>query len=334
MLDNMMIHFEGFWQCRLSTDPDPTREQRGTSGYTVALPDEPNFDRVIKTQLDQIEVGKPKAKLREPFPPYQPNGKTRPFGVFVSRVEGAPNKAITDMLTGAQIRLMERPQFELRNQIVGDGINRIAPPIVPFDLQVSCGEEVYLRRADPLDPQRPQAQIWELSPDQFKSRVPIVYRHLSDEVVETIFPGTSSASANAQFIAYFNLRKQWLEAQLSRAKLDPVEAAGYRTRAQMIDDFTSPTGDSSNPGLIENRLGLQCIWDHPIRGIHPVVTPRLAPHVDAERDWRIRFWMGGWDGDLMIGWMVGRLEIPLRALGRPAHHGTGTSTETLSGGIV
>jgi hypothetical protein len=314
MLDNLTIHFEGFWRCRLSTDPDPTREGRGTSGYTVALPDEPDFDRVIETQLAPATPEHPTVKLREPFPPYlgMRDGKTRPFGVFVSSVEGAPSTQIAQLLEGAELWLMGRPQFELRNQIVGDGINRITPPIVPFDLQVSRGKQVLLRRADPLDPARPNAQIWELSPDEFRQRVPITYRHLSDEVVETIFPaGTNSANANAQFIAYFNQRKQWLTAKLSQANLDPVEAAGYRTRVRMIDSFTSPAG-SSSPGLIEDRLGLQSIWEHPIRGRDPIVADSLRRHVDLKRDWRTRFWMGGWDGDLLIGWMVGRLELPLK----------------------
>lgn len=311
MLPMMTIHFEGFWQCRLSTDPDPTREARGTSGYTVALPREPAFDRVIKTQHDQLKrFGH---ELREPFPPYKstlPNGDTRPFGVFVTEIDGAPSPHIATLLEGAELRLMSSPQFELRNQIVGDGINRIAPPIVPFDLQIGRGERVLLRRRDPLVLSEPTREIWELSPDQFAARVPVAYRHLSDEVVETIFPGTTDA--NAQFIAYFNQRKQWLETHLSAHDLDPVGAAGYRTRAQIIDAFTN-AGGGSDPGLIENRLGLQCIWDHGIRGKDAVVGEDLAPFVDVERDWHTRFWMGGWDGDLMIGWMKGKVEVPLLA---------------------
>ena len=33
----LYLHFEGYFQCRLATDPDPTREPRGVSGYTYAL---------------------------------------------------------------------------------------------------------------------------------------------------------------------------------------------------------------------------------------------------------------------------------------------------------
>jgi hypothetical protein len=305
MAQTMTVRFEGFWQCRLSTDPDPTREPRGTSGYTFALPGEPDFDRVIRTQKDRNVV------LRKPFPPYLEAPKQR-FGVFVTEVDGAPSRTIAQALEGAPLRLMNEPVFELRNQIVGDGINRIAPPIVPFDLLIGTTKQPLLRRSDPLDPTQPDKQIWELEPDDFAPRVPVTYRHLSDEVVETIFPGTGVGEANASFIAYFNRRKQWLTAQLSWGGLSEQEATGYRIRVDAIDAFTS-AGTGSDPGLMEDRLGLQCIWDHPVRGHDARVAPALQRFVDLEHPWHTRFWMGGWDGDTLLGWMKGQLSVPLRS---------------------
>ena len=87
---------------------------------------------------------------------------------------------------------------------------------------------VFLRRSDPLDPQRPQCEIWQLSPADFAPRVPVTYRHLSDEVVETIFPNSGgAASSNGTFIAYFNQRKQLLSHWLTETPT-ALEAAGYR----------------------------------------------------------------------------------------------------------
>src|SRR5262245_6116426 len=149
----------------MSTDPDPTLEPRGTSGYTIALPREGDFDRVIRTQPDQI----PEHELRQPFPPYLatlPDKSPRPFGVTVTKVDGAVDAA-ADLLMAAECRLMESPRIELRNQIVGDGINRIAPAIVPFDMQISKSEVVLLRRSDPLDPAHPDLEIWQLAPAGF-----------------------------------------------------------------------------------------------------------------------------------------------------------------------
>lgn len=312
MPGTMTIHFEGFWQCRMSTDPDPTLEGRGTSGYTIALPREGDFDRIIRTQRDQI----PDGELRQPFPPYRatlPDGSPRPFGVTVTRVEHAPDPAIGRLLEGAELRLMQSPRFELRNQIVGDGINRIAPPIVPFDVQIGRKHEVFLRRGDPLDPSRPDLEIWQLAPADFASRVPVTYRHLSDEVVETLFsPASRGGDANSQFTAYFDQRKQLLSLWLSEPSLDPLTAAGYRARVRVLDDFTKPSG-SPDPGLIENRLGLQCIWDHPIRGKDAFVGEPLARFVDVDRAWHTRFWMGGWDGDLLLGWIQGHIDLPVHS---------------------
>ena len=42
----LKLLFEGYYQMRMSTDPDPPDDPRGLSGYTFALPGEPDFDRV------------------------------------------------------------------------------------------------------------------------------------------------------------------------------------------------------------------------------------------------------------------------------------------------
>ena len=60
------------------------------------------------------------------------------------------------------------------------------------------------------------------------------------------------------------LRRLTLEQWLSVPNVDSLTAAGHRTRIRMIESHTST--NVADPGLMENRLGLQCIWDHPIRG--------------------------------------------------------------------
>ena len=46
----LTIGFEGYFMCRLATDPDPTNETRGMSGYTMALSTEQALDYVIRLQ--------------------------------------------------------------------------------------------------------------------------------------------------------------------------------------------------------------------------------------------------------------------------------------------
>ena len=47
---NLALSFEGWCSLRLPTDPDPSDEPRGISGYTFAFAGEPDFDRVLNLQ--------------------------------------------------------------------------------------------------------------------------------------------------------------------------------------------------------------------------------------------------------------------------------------------
>jgi hypothetical protein len=42
-----------------------------------------------------------------------------------------------------------------------------------------------------------------------------------------------------------------------------------------------------------------------LRGKDAFICEELAHCVDLANDWHTRFWMGGWDGDLLVGWMSG-----------------------------
>lgn len=45
---NIRILFRGHFQSRFATDPDPSHHPRGQNGWTLALPGEPDFDRVSR----------------------------------------------------------------------------------------------------------------------------------------------------------------------------------------------------------------------------------------------------------------------------------------------
>ena len=44
------LAFDGWAECRLATDPDPSDEPRGVSGWTFAVAGEPDLDRIIRLQ--------------------------------------------------------------------------------------------------------------------------------------------------------------------------------------------------------------------------------------------------------------------------------------------
>lgn len=311
----LRIHFEGGFQCRLATDPDPTREGRGVSGYTYALAGEADLDQVICLQRSEIEDRNfRQSNLSGGCPLAQ-------VGVIVGAVEISESGAVfkrweagEKALKGAPVRLLERPTFEMRNQIVSDGLMRIAPPVAPFHINITAGGEanpVVLDRLDPLDLDDPGKPIWQLSPDRYERRIP-VYNRPSDEVQEAI--------GVPDVMAYFEDRRTWLQAKLWEAEHrgDTLAAGNFRTRLYTIDNHGQPSAPGEI-GFIQDRLALECLWEHTVRGAEATVEgeerlggsiPRQTGSNPPEDYWRTRFWMGGWDGDLMRGYLKGWLEVP------------------------
>lgn len=121
------IEFSGWLQVRLATDPDPSDEPRGVSGYIHAGPGEPDLDRRIRFQ--------PPFVLRS----HSPDG-----GVQVQRVMRDGAEITGSPLIGASVDLEGAPIFKGENGIVAeDGFE----PIVPFILSIKAGNQILLRRS-------------------------------------------------------------------------------------------------------------------------------------------------------------------------------------------
>ena len=308
----LVVQFGGWFQCRLPTDPDPTWEARGASGYTRAIGRETDFDRVICLQKSDIPNFNRNYRRAELGNPANEVGVT----VTAARVEGVPGTRTVDVLCGAEVRLLRNPEYILWNQIVADGVERIVPLVTPFEIEVRKqveGGEIVLRRYDPLVPGEIGDRFWEVGePRVYVQRLPTNYVHLSSEVME--------ATGISDFQGYFQRRKEWLELEITRTS-DPVEREALVVRLRTIDLFSQSPLPTS-PGLIVNRLGLQCVWEHPVRGEACVEgSDRLGGEVlaggldDPGHYWQTRFWHGGWDGDLLRGYMQGELRMPFRVRG-------------------
>src|SRR3712207_6795158 len=126
----LTLNFEGWFQCRLATDPDPSDEPRGVSGWTFALAGEEDLDRVIRLQG-----------------PVSPRSHGPEVGVSVRTVSVDERRVAEHPLVGARVELLDEPKFEGRNGIVAEDA---AECIHPFHLRVRCGD-VTLRRQDLLD---------------------------------------------------------------------------------------------------------------------------------------------------------------------------------------
>ena len=292
----LQVSFEGWFMCRIATDPDPTNETMGRSGYTIALPGEPPLDQVIRLQPDDRTV------LREPGPE---NGIE--IGVKVTDVQfgGSSYAPGLTALRGAAVSLegkappFDGPIFDSRNNIVGND-DTMAFVVNPFELVIR-GRDVTLRAADYLNPADPGQPIWEIEdPQTYARRLPTLNAS-----------SVLAASKIGAFddYAYFRQRTRYLNeriAELEREGRDPTtdaEIQGFRTRLYQIEFW----GDR-----VFNKTQFQLQYQFRVNGPQEVEdrSNALRGRADTARPWTTSFWFGSWDGDLLVGWMQGSLGIP------------------------
>lgn len=289
--------FEGYFMCRLATDPDPTNERRGRSGYTMALVSEEPLDQVIRLQPDDSVA----RHLRAPAAAMGIR-----VGVNVTDVlfdgkpwDGSPN------LAGAAVSLLGRddvfagPIFESRNNTVGSD-DSMAFVITPFHLGIdkagSDGAPVLsIRALDILNPGNPDQAIWEIEdPTIYGRRLPTTFTSGSFEVQEALNVFDP--------YGYFRDRRNFLSDEIARLEGEGADLAVEEARSRIFQLET--WGDR-----VINKMGFRLEWDFAINGAKSVEGD-LGGDVDTEQEWPVSIWFGGWDGDLMVGYARGSLSIP------------------------
>jgi hypothetical protein len=288
--------------CRIAVDPDPTNEPRGRSGYTMALASEDPLDQVIRLQPDDYV----RRNLRKP-------AERLGFhvGVEVRSVtfDGAPCDCSPNLL-GARVRLagknemFDGPIFESRNSIVGSD-DTMMFVINPFDLVVEKkGDDgqtlLSLRAFDYVNPGAIEQELWQIAdPAIYGRRLPTVFIGSSPEAKQAIsvFNGYS----------YFRGRRAFLQEEIDRLQSlggdDPAtELAIEEARSRLYQlEFWGDT--------IISKLGFLVQWEFDINGPQEVKGD-LGGRADTEQPWHVRMWFGGWDGDLLMGYIRGALSIP------------------------
>ena len=307
------IKFQGYFLCRLATDPDPTNEQLGVSGYTMALATEDPLDQVIRTQVDpEFE----KRHLRE----RDRQGLRVGVDVYEVTYDGKDYEDAREQLVGAKLWLQGKnppfsgPTFDSRNNIVGsDDTNSFV--VNPFELAI-LGKGVSVHASDHLNPAEPEQKIWQIEDPALYARRLGNFASGSTEVMAAI-------QVFDQY-AYFRDRRRFLAGrietlerelvQVEAAAADPAAAAtlaarieGLRSRVYQLEFW----GDR----VIE-QLSNQITYGFNVNGRREVLGKELlGGEVDEGHPWPIIFWFGGWDGDLLIGYMQGTLGIPFQPSG-------------------
>jgi hypothetical protein len=290
----LYVNFRGWWQLRMALDPDPNDEPRGISGPTVVVPGEPEFDGVIR--------------LNDPVCPRYPHENDVGVTVYEVAVDDPEaRKGIRvlpdNALVGAKVNLLDKPTYGERGFV----ILYQKMPVEPFHLEIA-GNDLKLRIDDLWDPTRPTltyAEVAAYNPELLERR---------SIAVQPQSPLVADVTGIVDYAEYRRTRRRELTALLERTT-DPEKRAALELRIRMLekDDLVK-----DNKGLVgltvpaQQFLGLCGFYAFPIQGTPTVedANQKLAGLIGTSQPWSISFWMGGYDVDSLIGYMVGTLTVP------------------------
>ncbi|GAA0877251.1 hypothetical protein GCM10009119_02190 [Algoriphagus jejuensis] len=339
----LSILFDGYFQCRLATDPDPSNEQRGVSGFTYSVAGETLLDPSIWSQAKDIEAnyGLKDEAFRDPLrsnPQFDiknireasPDNvvyNTRGIGINVSQVliDGENWPEMESKLKGGLCRFANRAQsngpfkgpiFEGRNQITSDGDpDRFTVNPFLFTISTPDDSKLILSRFDPLSFEFPDRQLYQVFPnEEVDRRLPTQRFALSAEGLAQIGQSTDSLAT------FFQNRMLWLQGKIVEAQAlnKPALVEAYRSRLYAVNFFTQATGPTVLANRLLSRIPLRQLYQHKIRGtaaMNPVPFMDMdffSPvTTDLSKEWEIRYYLGQYDGDLMAGYCSGVLEIPV-----------------------
>jgi hypothetical protein len=293
----LYISFRGWWQLRMALDPDPNDERRGISGPTVVVPGEPDFDGVIR--------------LHDPVCPRYPHEDDVGVTVYEVAIDDpqAPKgvRSLPDSpLVGATVSFLDNATFGERGFV----ILYQKMPVEPFHLEIA-GDDVVLRVDDLWDPTRPDltyAEVASYDPELLERR---------SIAVQPQSPLVADVTGIVDYAEYRRERRADL-AKLLKKTSDPQQRAALELRIRMLekDDLVK-----DNQGLVgltipaQQFLGLCGFYSFPIQGTPRVEDKKqkLGGLIGTSQPWSINFWMGGYDVDSLIGYMMGTLTVPFFA---------------------
>ena len=293
----LILDFEGWFQMRMATDPDPTDELRGVSGYTFAFCGEPDLDHKLHFQPDEPGVWE-----RD----FGPGGGPK-VGVYVTSAQ-RDGEDVPD-LAGGKIAFVDGMVIEHNGLLVRNDYFIINP----FRVTLAAGKTLLLDRVDYLNPANPAMPENEADSTMLTRRQATTFTSNSEQVAQAT--GLPNA-ANVTLIQNRLNRKASLEALLaSTPKKNAVKRAELESRIYelgIVEQWWNLSQGTPNNRPIDRRaaqLALQLSgWNIDMNGA--IAANRLG--ADERYPWNISFWMGGWDGDAMCGYVRGTWTIPLK----------------------
>jgi hypothetical protein len=279
----LTLGFEGFVQVRLATDPDPSDEPRGVSGWTHAVAGEPDLDRVLVLQDDDAR------RVRRSWGPQ--------VGVTVRSADIDGAASADHPLIGARVELLDAPRFEGRNWVIAsDG----REPIYPLHLRISA-PGIVLDKLDALtDSAGASIPFYLIGQEDLERRTPGAEVDPATQAEVMAALGVPDNDPVAWRLA----RKNRLQDDLDALDADDeVTATALRTRIADLE-VPHPAGD-----LVGFRMRYHLLVHGP--GTSSVAAGLLPGEVRDDADWELDFWVGGWDADALCMYLRGTVRIPL-----------------------
>jgi hypothetical protein len=280
----MILEFEGWFQCRFATDPDPTDDPRGLSGPTFSVPGEPPLDQVIRLG-DYI------------FPRYP---RAQSDHVTVRSVTIGQTPQPNHPLLNAAVRLLKEPRFQQRNMIIAPLNPPFQTPIDPFVIQISGGG-ITITREDCIDLIHPNLTYTDVF-----LNAQLISRRQNKVAIQSV-----DVAEKTGFMNYAEVRKK-RKADLQRileGETDPTVTAALKKRIMNIDNDRFLIGEKL---AATQFMGMQCSYGFMINGTASIDDPRglLQGTIGKSQTWPVSFWLGGYDVDTMFGYFSGSLSLP------------------------
>ncbi|NNF57789.1 MAG: hypothetical protein HKN04_06065 [Rhodothermaceae bacterium] len=294
----LALHYEGWCQIRLATNPDPTDEPRGVSGYSFALAGEPDLDRAIRFQN-----------------PVCPRLFGPEVGVRVTGVQEGGSTLDEHPLLGAKAVLLNEdgkppahprdprgPRFEARDYILTDPGDEA---IWPYHIRLER-DGVALARKASFGPKYEGVPIHRIPHE-------VIVRYGGP--MRIAYAEVAAATGITDPIAYRTRRREQVKARLQEAT-DEVERAALGLRLRELDLSPNPEREEQGEGTDRRTLALGGIQtrNFPLTGEATVEDAEgiLGP-VDTDAPWPTTFWFGGWDCDVLCSYVKGVLVVPLKS---------------------
>jgi hypothetical protein len=286
--NDLQINFEGWFQCRMATDPDPPDEPRGISGASFATVGEPDLDRVIR--------------FHPPTDPRMVRTHGPQIGVSVRTLTVGEHLAAMHPLAGARVDLLSDPRFQEQNGVVAA---RNSAFIDPFDLQIGGPGGALLRRRAFWDPERPNLSFYDVEETLLKQRQVKKFEFDQPDVLAKVVE--SSGFNDEEMVGSGDKKKEkFIQNRLNLLRHDlreenPVKRMALEQRIRVLER-TDWQGKKLRL-LLAAKVSYQFI----LNGEAMVLG---VDCVDVTAPWPISFWMGAWDNDALCGYVKGTLKIP------------------------